>query len=182
MPTTDTLVIGGGQAGLAVSWHLTRCGVDHEVLERGTVAQSWTGERWDSLRTITPNWMSRLPGWSYRGPDPEGYMTAAEVSRYLRDYRRSFGAPVREGVGVLSLSRGPGGFRVRTSDGTWRARDVVVATGVTGRPHLPRDAAAIAPSVRQLPLRDCRRPEQLPPGGVLVVGASASGLAVADEL
>ena len=80
MRRTDTLVIGGGQAGLAVSWHLGRRGVDHQVLERGTVAQSWAGERWDSVRMITPNWMSELPGWSYRGDDPDGYMTAAEVT------------------------------------------------------------------------------------------------------
>jgi putative flavoprotein involved in K+ transport len=182
MRRTDTLVIGGGQAGLAVSWHLGRRGVDHQVLERGTVAQSWTTERWDSLRTITPNWMSRLPGWSYRGEDPDGFMTAAEVSRYLQDYRRSFAAPVLEGVEVLSVRRGPLGFEVRTPDGGWRARDVVVATGATGRPHIPAAAAGLAPWVAQVPLRDYRRPEQLPPGGVLVVGASASGLAVADEL
>src|SRR3954454_24425336 len=103
MGRTDTLVLGGGQAGLAVSWHLSQRGIDHEVLERGTVAHSWTTERWDSLRMITPNWMSRLPGWEYRGADQDGYMTAAEVTRYLRDYRRSFGAPVRDGVEVLSV-------------------------------------------------------------------------------
>ena len=134
MPRTDTLVIGGGQAGLAVSWHLGRRGVDHQVLERGTVAQSWASERWDSLRMITPNWMSELPGWSYRGEDPDGYMTAAEVTRYLQDYRRSFGAPVREGVEVLSVGPGPDGFRVRTTDGDRAARNVVIATGAAGRP------------------------------------------------
>ena len=182
MRRTDTLVIGGGQAGLAVSWHLTERGVDHQVLERGSVAQSWSGERWDSLRMITPNWMSELPGWSYRGDDPDGYMTGADVARYLQHYRQSFAAPVREGIEVRSVRRGPGGFEVRTSDGAWLARDVVIATGATGRPHVPQAAADVASSVTQLPLRDYRRPEQLPPGGVLVVGASASGLAVADEL
>jgi putative flavoprotein involved in K+ transport len=182
MRRTDTLVIGGGQAGLAVSWHLSRRGVDHQVLERGTVAQSWAAARWDSLRMITPNWMSELPGWSYRGDDPDGFMTAADVTRYLQDYRRSFGAPVQEGVEVLSVRTGPGGFQVATTDGAWQARDVVLATGATGRPHIPSSAAGLAACVTQLPLRDYRRPEQLPPGGVLVVGASASGLAVADEL
>jgi putative flavoprotein involved in K+ transport len=179
---TDTLVLGGGQAGLAVSRLLTERGVDHLVLERGTVAQSWTTQRWDSLRTITPNWMTELPGWTYRGPDPDGYMTAAEVAGYLRGYRCSFGAPVREGVEVLSVDRGPAGFRVTTTEGTWHARDVVIATGAAGRPHVPRAAAELPASVTQLPLRDYRRPDQLPAGGVLVVGASASGLAVADEL
>src|SRR3954467_4874672 len=105
MGRTDTLVIGGGQAGLAVSWHLSRRGIEHEVLERGGVAHSWTSERWDSLRMITPNWMSRLPGWCYRGADPDGYMTAPGVTRYLQAYGRSFGAPVREGVDVLSVGR-----------------------------------------------------------------------------
>jgi putative flavoprotein involved in K+ transport len=179
---TDTLVIGGGQAGLAVSRLLTDRGVDHAVVERGVVAQSWAGERWDSLRMITPNWMSELPGWSYRGVDPDGYMTAAEVARYLQDYRRSFGAPVREGVEVLDVRRAPDGFQVRTTDGAWRARNVVIATGAAGRPHVPRAAGELSSAVSQLPLRDYRRPEQLPVGGVLVVGASASGLAVADEL
>jgi putative flavoprotein involved in K+ transport len=182
MPTTDTLVIGGGQAGLAVSWHLSLRGVEHQVLERAAVAHSWSSERWDSLRMITPNWMSQLPGWSYRGADPDGYMTAAEVTRYLQDYRRSFGAPVREGVEVLSVGRGPAGFQVGTSDGTWHARNVVIATGATGRPHVPPAAADLSPSIAQLPLRDYRRPDRLQPGGVLVVGASASGLAVAEEL
>jgi putative flavoprotein involved in K+ transport len=182
MRTTDTLVIGGGQAGLAVSWHLTRQGVDHVVLERGSVAQSWTSERWDSLRMITPNWMADLPGWSYHGTDPDGFMTAAEVTRYLHDYRRSFAAPVQEGVEVLSVIRGPAGFLVWTSDATWRARDVVIASGATGRPHIPEAAAELPRTIVQLPLRDYRRPDQLPAGSVLVVGASASGLAVAEEL
>jgi putative flavoprotein involved in K+ transport len=179
---TDTLVIGGGQAGLAVSRLLTDRGVDHQVLERGGVAHSWSAERWDSLRTITPNWMSELPGWTYRGADPDGYMTAAEVAGYLHAYRRSFDAPVREGVEVLAVDRGPAGFAVTTTDGTWHARDVVVATGAAGRPHVPRAAGDLSPSVAQLPLRDYRRPGRLADGGVLVVGASASGLAVAEEL
>jgi putative flavoprotein involved in K+ transport len=131
---------------------------------------------------ITPNWMSDLPGWSYRGGDPDGFMSAPEVSRYLQDYGRSFGAPVREGVEVFSVSRSSAGFLVWTSDGTWRAQDVVLATGATGRPHVPDAAAELPRSTNQLPLRDYRRPDQLPAGGVLVVGASASGLAVAEEL
>src|SRR3954468_25105466 len=98
---------------------------------------------------ITPNWMSRLPGWCYRGADPDGYMTAAEVARYLQDYRRSFGAPVREGVEVVSVDRGPAGFRVTTTDGVWDACDVVLATGATGRPHVPRAAADLPTSLTQ---------------------------------
>jgi len=182
MRRIDTLVIGAGQAGLAVSWHLVQQGIDHVVLERGRVANAWSTERWDSLRMITPNWMSRLPGWSYRGPDPDGYMSAAEVAHYLGEYRRSFGAPVIEGVEVLEAGTGGDGFEVRTSDASWRARHLVVATGAAGRPYIPPFAGGLAPSIHQLPLRHYRRPAALPAGGVLVVGASASGLAVADEL
>ena len=95
--TTDVVVIGGGQAGLAMSHCLTRRSVDHVVLERGETANSWRTQRWDSLRLLTPNWLSRLPGWAYRGDDPDGYMTALEVAAHLDDYRRSFDAPVRHG-------------------------------------------------------------------------------------
>ena len=100
--TTDVVVIGGGQAGLAMSRCLTDRAIDHVVLERGRTANAWRTERWDSLRLLTPNWMSRLPGWTYRGDDPDGYMTAVEVARHLDDYRRSFGAPVQ---GETSVTR-----------------------------------------------------------------------------
>ena len=102
--TTEVVVIGGGQAGLAMSRCLTDRSIDHVVLERAEVANSWTTERWDSLRLLTPNWMSRLPGWSYRGDDPDGYMTAGEVAAYLDTYRRSFDAPVRTGVEVRRIA------------------------------------------------------------------------------
>ncbi len=162
MRRTDTLVIGGGQAGLAVSWHLGRRGVDHQVLERGAVAQSWAAERWDSLRMITPNWMSELPGWSYRGERPR---RVHDRGRGHAGTCRTTGAPSAPRCGKASRccpsAAEPGGFQVRTTDGDWAARNVVIATGAAGRPHVPRAAAGLAPSVAQLPLRDYRRPEQL---------------------
>lgn len=108
MRSIDTVIIGAGQAGLATSWYLTRLGHDHVVLDRGRVGERWMSERWDSLRTLTPNWMSRLPGHRYEGPDPDGYMRAADLARYLDGYARSFGAPVETHTAV---ERGPSGCR-----------------------------------------------------------------------
>ncbi|HSK55697.1 MAG TPA: NAD(P)/FAD-dependent oxidoreductase [Jiangellales bacterium] len=182
MGRIDTVVVGGGQAGLAVSHHLAAEGVDHVVLERGAVAERWTSERWDSLRLITPRWMSTLPGWEYSGPEPDGFMDRDEVVRYLRAYAMASRAPVRTGVAVRSVRAGRAGFEVRTGEGALSARNVVVATGSTGRPYVPSSAADLTPRVHQLPIRDYRNPGGLPAGGVLVVGASSSGLAVAEEL
>src|SRR4051794_23949112 len=112
MHTTDTVVIGAGQAGLAMSRCLTDLGRHHVVLDRGRVADRWRTERWDSLRLLTPNWMSRLPGWWYAGADPDGYMTAGEFTQYLARYADSFGAPVQENTTVLSVDTAAGGYRV----------------------------------------------------------------------
>ena len=180
--TTDVVVIGGGQAGLAMSRCLTDRSIDHVVLERAEVANSWTTERWDSLRLLTPNWMSRLPGFSYQGPDPDGYMTARQVATYLDTYRRSFDAPVRTGVEVTRISVGEGRHVVETTDGPWDTRVVVMATGACGNPHVPTLAADMPNHVAQLTPLDYRNPGQIAEGRVLVVGASASGLQIADEL
>lgn len=180
--TTDVVVIGGGQAGLAMSHRLTTRSVDHVVFERGDTANSWRTERWDSLRLLSPNWMTRLPGWSYRGDDPDGYMTAAEVARFIDDYRSSFDAPVRTGTGVQRVEPVEGGHRVVTDDGTWLARAVVAATGAFSHPHRPALADDLPGRIQQLSPIGYRNPEQLAPGRVLVVGASASGLQIADEL
>src|SRR5512144_2360010 len=120
MPTTDTVIIGAGQAGLPMSPWLTHRGVDHIVLERGRIAERWRSERWDSLRLLTPNWMSRLPAWSYTGPDPHGFMTAPEVATYLRDYATASAAPVEEESDVLRLERRGSCFEITTTDHTWR--------------------------------------------------------------
>ena len=180
--TTDVVVIGGGQAGLAMSHSLTDRSIDHVVLERAEVANSWTTERWDSLRTLTPNWMSRLPGFSYDGDDPNGYMTAGEVAAYLESYRRSFGAPVRTGVEVQRIRTLDRGHVVETSEGPWSARSVVMATGACSQPRVPAIAADLPGNIQQLTPTAYRNPAQVAPGAVLVVGASASGLQIADEL
>ena len=180
--TTDVVVIGGGQAGLAMSHSLTDRSIDHVVLERAEVANSWTTERWDSLRTLTPNWMSRLPGFSYDGDDPNGYMTAAQVAAYLESYRRSFGAPVRTGVEVQRIRTLDRGHVVETSEGPWSARSVVMATGACSQPRVPAIAADLPGHIQQLTPTAYRNPAQVAPGAVLVVGASASGLQIADEL
>jgi len=180
--STDVVVIGGGQAGLATSSCLTARAVDHVVLERGEVASSWTTERWDSLRLLSPNWMTRLPGFAYDGDDPDGFMTAAEVSAFLGRYRRSFDAPVESGTTVLGVTPHDRGFNVTTSTGSWSARSVVVATGACSDPHVPAVSAALPAHLAQVSSIHYRRPELLDDGPVLVVGGSASGLQIADEL
>ena len=182
MLSTDAIVIGAGQAGLAVSRCLTSAGVEHVVLESGRVGERWRSERWDSLRLLTPNWATRLPGWSYHGPDPDGYLTAAEFADYLGAYAASFTAPVRAATTVTSVERTGSRFTVRTDQGTWRAGSVTIASGWCDQPRIPAIAAGLSPSISQLTPTGYRNPGQLPPGGVLIVGASATGVQLADEL
>jgi putative flavoprotein involved in K+ transport len=176
-----TIVIGAGQAGLAMSWHLSASGHDHVVLERGKVGERWRSERWSSLSLLTPNWLNRLPG---SGPhdDSEGFLGRAALVSYLVDYARSFDAPIEEGVAVTSLDRAPGGFRATTSRGVRFARTVVIATGDCGAPFVPAGAAFAPAAVAQLHASSYRSPGALPPGGVLVVGAGPSGQQLALEL
>jgi putative flavoprotein involved in K+ transport len=179
---TTVVVIGGGQAGLAMSWWLTRDGVDHVVLERGAVGQSWRAHRWNSLRLLTPNWMSQLPGHGYGGDDPEGYQRAGEVVDMLDAYARSFAAPVRTHTTVVGVVRTGSGFQVDTDGGSWRCRAVVVATGTEGEPRVPVLARDLPAHLHQITALRYREPGQVAPGDVLVVGASASGVQIADEL
>jgi putative flavoprotein involved in K+ transport len=177
------VVIGAGPAGLATSHHLGAAGIDHVVLERREVASSWRTERWDSLRLLTPNWMCQLPGWGYRGDDPDGFMTAAEVVGFLDGYRRSFDPPVLAPVEVRDVRRAADGFTVTTDVGTWRADAVVVATGASSHPRVPALATELPTRLQQLPALAYRRPDQVAgDGDVLVVGASASGVQIAEEL
>ena len=182
MPQTTTIIIGAGAAGLATSRNLADRGIDHVVLERGRIANSWKTERWDSLRLLTPNWMTRLPGFTYAGPDPDGFMTMPEVSRFFDAYARSFKAPVHEETTVLSAHQHEGGYTVATDQGTWRAPTLVVATGACSTPNIPAAAASVPGGIMQIAPTQYRNAESLPPGGVLVVGASASGLQLADEI
>ena len=179
---TDTVVIGAGQAGLALSHCLTARGHDHVVLERGDVAERWRSERWDSFRLLTPAWQTRLPGHRYGGGDPEAFLDREQVVALFDTYARSFGAPVRTGVTVTAVERARTGWTVVTDLGTWDADSVVVATGHFDRPSTPAAAAALPPRVHQLHTSAYRRPSQLPPGGVLVVGAGPSGQQIALEL
>jgi len=182
MRRVETLVVGAGQAGLAASYCLAEHGADHVVVERGRVGERWRTARWDSLRLITPNWMSRLPGWSYPGSDPDGFMSAPELVSYLQRYADSGAAPVREGTAVELVETCATGLRVVTGQQTWLARNVIVATGTENRAFVPPVAGGLGPRVHQLTASRYRSPRQVPDGGVLVVGASASGVQIADEL
>jgi putative flavoprotein involved in K+ transport len=180
---TSVVIVGAGPGGLAMSRELTAAGVDHVLLERGDVGNSWRTERWDSLRLLTPNWMTALSGMQYEGDDPDGFMSAADVVRFLDAYRAHIDAPVQSGVAVEAAARVADGFDVHTSAGMWRADVVVAASGGSSEPRIPAVAAEIPSRVEQLSAIDYRRPEQLSAEGrVLVVGASASGAQIADEL
>jgi putative flavoprotein involved in K+ transport len=152
------------------------------VLERGEVANSWRRERWDSLRLLTPNWQSRLPGLRYEGPDPDGYMTAGDVTEFIERFAKVSRAPVRTGVNVTSVRHTGDGYQVTTSRGEIHARTVVIASGACNQPAVPRFSDAVPASVEQLTPLGYRGPGQLPDGGVLVVGASATGVQLAAEL
>ncbi|MDG2114088.1 MAG: NAD(P)-binding domain-containing protein, partial [Actinomycetota bacterium] len=166
---TPVVVIGAGQAGLAMSHHLTGRGIDHVVLDRGEVANSWRTERWDSLRLLTPNWMSRLPGYCYSGQDPDGFMKKDETIALLVGYRRSFDAPVHTHVAVERVNPRNRGFEVVTDQGIWSCDSVVAATGASSEPHMPLVATDIPRRIRQLTALQYRNPEQLGEGDVLVL-------------
>ncbi|WP_165676885.1 flavin-containing monooxygenase [Metapseudomonas otitidis] len=179
----DTLIVGAGQAGIAMSEHLTRLGVPHLVLERDRIAERWRSQRWDSLVANGPVWHDRFPGMEFEGMSPDAFASKEQVADYFEAYVQRFEVPVRTGVEVTRVVRNVGqpGFRVETSDGVIQARHVVAATGPFQRPVIP----AIAPrseTLVQLHSADYRNPGQLPAGAVLVVGAGSSGVQIADEL
>ena len=179
----SVVVVGAGPAGLATSHCLTTAGVDHVVLERGEVVNSWRRERWDSLRLLTPNWMTQLPGHGYDGDDPDGFMTAAEAITFFDGYRQSFDPPVLTHVTVHRVRRTAAGFEVVTDNGRWECDAVVAATGASSQPRVPAVAADWPGRIEQVTALDYRRPSQFDRAGeVLVVGASASGVQIADEL
>jgi putative flavoprotein involved in K+ transport len=182
MRRTDVAIIGAGPAGLATSACLTARGIDHVVLERGRVGERWRHGSWDSLRLLTPNWVSELPGLRYAGADPHGYMTKDEFISYLTDYADTFAAPVVSHAEVTRLTQTGAHYRVETTDGAWRVRAVVIATGQCGSPCIPDVAQQLSPYFNQLHAALYRSPQALPAGGVLIVGASASGLQIAEEL
>jgi putative flavoprotein involved in K+ transport len=178
---TDVVVIGAGQAGLSLSHELSRRGVAHEVFERGRVGERWHAERWESLTLLTPNWLNRLRGGAAHA-DTDGFLHRLEFLDYLGAYAGSTGTRVRESVEVLSVDRRRGRFQVRTSSGDWLARNVVVATGECDTVNRPPQATSAPPWLVQVDANRYRTPGGLPPGGVLVVGAGASGQQIASEL
>lgn len=179
---TTVVVIGAGHAGLAMSRCLAERSIDHVVLERGEVANSWRTERWASLRLLTPNWQSRLPGYRYDGDDPDGYRTMAETVAFIERYAAAIAAPVRPHTTVTSVRRTESGYTVATTQGVWHCRAVVLASGACNRAQIPAFAEAVPPSITGLSPLAYRGPDALPEGGVLVVGASASGVQIAEEL
>ncbi|HJS72415.1 MAG TPA: NAD(P)-binding domain-containing protein [Acidimicrobiia bacterium] len=177
-----TVVIGAGHAGLAVSKLLTDHGVEHVVLERGHVANTWRTERWDSLRLLTPNWQTRLPGLAYSGDDPDGFMTMPEVVEFIDGYATAVSAPVERWTTVERVVRADDRFEVSTPARVWNAEAVVLASGAFNLANLPAVASAVPDGVASVTALEYKRPDQLPEGGVLVVGASATGIQVANEI
>jgi putative flavoprotein involved in K+ transport len=165
---------------------MSRClsdrSIDHVVLERGEVAHTWRTERWDSLRLLTPNWQSRLPSFRYNGDDPDGYRTLAQVIEFIASYAKAISAPVRTQTTVASVRSTESGYLVRTDQGEWRCRVVVVASGACNIADFPTFADRVPRSIMQLTAQEYRNPEQLDDGGLLVVGASSSGTQIAHEI
>ena len=182
MPTTTTVIIGAGQAGLAMSRCLSERSIDHVILERGEVANSWRTGRWDSLRLLTPNWHSRLPGFRYQGDNPDGFMTMPEVIAYLGTYAAAIDAPVETNSLVTSVRTSRDGYRVTTAGCEWHCRTVVLASGACNKPDVPPVAEAVPGNITQLTPVHYRNPDQLEEGGVLIAGASATGIQLADEI
>jgi putative flavoprotein involved in K+ transport len=179
---TRCVIIGAGHAGLAMSQCLLECSIDHVVLERGEVANSWKHERWDSLRLLTPNWQARLPGYCYSGDDPDGYMTMPETIRFIEQYARQISAPIKQNTTVISVTTDGSNYKIVTDKGIWECDSVVVASGACNRAHVPVMAEAVPPSIATLTPMQYRNPGQLDEGSVMIVGASATGIQLASEI
>jgi putative flavoprotein involved in K+ transport len=179
---TTAVVIGAGQSGLAMSRCLSERSIDHVVLERNEVANSWRRERWDSLRLLTPNWQCRLPGHAYDGPDPDGFMTAAEVAEFMSAYAKKVAAPVVSGAAVTSVRRVDEHYLVSVDGEEWRCSAVVLASGAFNVPSVPAYEAALPSAITTMTPMQYQNASQLPEGAVMVVGASATGVQIAAEV
>jgi putative flavoprotein involved in K+ transport len=176
-------VVGGGQAGLSMSYYLKQRGIDHVVFEKHTALHVWSTRRWDSFCLVTPNWQCNLPGYPYDGSDPDGFMVKHEILAYLARFKAMLDAPLREGVTVTRATLSEdGGFDIMTSDGSYRADQIVVASGGYHAPIIPRFAERLSGSVLQLHSEQYRNPQSLPDGAVLVVGSGQSGAQIAEDL
>jgi putative flavoprotein involved in K+ transport len=177
------VVIGGGQAGLAMSYHLKQSGIDHVILEKNRIAHTWRTQRWDAFCLVTPNWQCQLPGFPYAGDDPKGFMPRDEIVTYIEAYAKHISAPIREGVAVVRLTQDPGGgFALETSAGEITADAVVLAVSGYHVPNVPRMAERLDRSVTQLHSSQYRHSDQLPPGEILVIGSGQSGCQIAEDL
>ena len=179
---TAVVVVGAGQAGLAMSSQLAARSIDHVVLERGEIANTWRSERWDSLTLLTPNWQSRLPGFGYEGDDPDGFRTMPETIAFLERYAKTVSAPLRTRCPVTSVRRSAEGYEVVTAQDRWLCKAVVLATGAFNIAQVPAVAQAVPPGIGQLTTAEYRNPGRLEEGGVMVIGAAASGAQIADEI
>jgi len=179
----ETVIVGGGQAGLAVSYYLSQQGRAHTILEQASQpANAWRNHRWDSFTLVTPNWMTRMPGAEYQGDDPEGFMPREEVVAYLEGYVERFSLPIQYGVRVNSVEKTGTGYLVHTDEATVEADNVVIAMGLFQQPKIPPSSADLLLEVLQLHSSEYRNPAGLPAGAVLVVGSAQSGGQIAEEL
>jgi putative flavoprotein involved in K+ transport len=179
----ETVIVGGGQAGLAVSYYLTQRGRPHTILEQASQpAEAWRNHRWDSFTLVTPNWTVRMPGAEYQGDDPDGFMPREEVVAYLEDYIERFSLPIQYGVRVSSVEANGAGYLVHTGEATIETSNVVIATGLFQKPRIPPLSANLPVEVQQLHSSEYRNPAALPAGAVLVVGSAQSGAQIAEEL
>jgi len=178
----QTIIVGGGQAGLAISYYLKQEGREHLVLERAPAIANWRNQRWDSFTLVTPNFQVRMPGAEYDGNDPYGFMSLREVVKYFDDYVQRYRLPVRCGVEVQGVEKRESVFQVRTTDRDYEAKNVVIATGLYQSPKIPAFAVAITADILQLHSMQYRNPSVLPHGAVLVNGTGQSGAQIAEEL
>ncbi len=177
------IIVGGGQAGLSISYYLKDRGIDHVIFEKNAIGHAWRNQRWDSFCLVTPNWQCQLPGFPYPGDDPDGFMVRDDIVKYIEAYVDRFQPPVREGVAVQRVSqRSRNLFLVETSLGDLTANQVVIATGGYHRPKIPAFAARFSAGVTQIHSSEYKNPEALPPGEVLIVGTGQSGCQIAEDL
>lgn len=182
-PHHSVAIVGGGQAGLSLSYYLKQRSIDHVVFEKHTPMHSWRTQRWDNFCLVTPNWQCRLPGWDYAGDDPHGFMKKEQILAWLQGFERHVGAPLRSGVSVQRVvPRSHGGFDIATSTGAFTADQVVVASGGYHQPIIPRLAERLPADIVQVHSEQYRNAQQLPPGRVLVVGCGQSGAQIAEDL
>ncbi len=178
----DVVVIGAGHAGLSFSHCLAESAIDHVILERGEIANSWRHERWDSLTLLTPNWQCKVPGYSYSGDDPDGFMAVPQLIEFIDEYAAMNSAPVRTHTLVTSVRPDDGRYRVVTDDGEWRCRSVILASGACNIPIVPKVNDLVPNDIHTITPHDYHSPDQLEDGGVMVVGAAATGLQLAEEI